>query len=122
MTTLIIATRNAHKVQEIRAVLGEAFRYLCLKDFPEAPKVVEDQPTFAKNAAKKARELTRWMQRSTARPVFTPRASRHSIPPVRPQMRILPTRTTTPSSCVCSPTFRRRNAPPVSAACSRSCR
>ncbi len=62
MTTLIIATRNTHKVQEIRAVLGESFRYLCLKDFPEAPKVVEDQPTFAKNAAKKARELVRWMQ------------------------------------------------------------
>lgn len=62
MTTLIIATRNTHKVQEIRTVLGDAFRYLCLKDFPEAPKVVEDQPTFTKNAAKKARELVRWMQ------------------------------------------------------------
>lgn len=62
MTTLIIATRNAHKVQEIRAVLGDMFRYLCLKDFPEAPKVIEDQPTFQKNAAKKARELVRWMQ------------------------------------------------------------
>lgn len=62
MTTLIIATRNTHKVQEIRAVLGDAFGYLCLKDFPEAPKVIEDQPTFVKNAAKKARELVRWMQ------------------------------------------------------------
>lgn len=62
MTTFIIATRNTHKVQEIRAVLGESFRYLCLKDFPEAPKVIEDQPTFTKNAAKKARELVRWMQ------------------------------------------------------------
>ena len=30
MTTLIIATRNAHKVQEIQAVLGSQFRYLSL--------------------------------------------------------------------------------------------
>jgi XTP/dITP diphosphohydrolase len=62
MTTLLIATRNAHKVQEIQAVLGDQFRFLSLKDFPEAPKVVEDQPTFTKNAAKKARELARWLQ------------------------------------------------------------
>jgi XTP/dITP diphosphohydrolase len=62
MTTLIIATRNAHKVQEIQAVLGSQFRYLSLKDFPEAPKVIEDQPTFPKNAAKKARELAKWLQ------------------------------------------------------------
>ena len=62
MTTLIIATRNAHKVQEILAVLGSQFRYLSLQDFPEAPKVIEDQPNFPKNAAKKARELARWLQ------------------------------------------------------------
>jgi XTP/dITP diphosphohydrolase len=62
MTTLILATRNAHKVQEIRAILGEQFRYLSLLDFREAPKVVEDQATFAKNAAKKARELAKWFQ------------------------------------------------------------
>lgn len=62
MTTLIIATRNLHKVQEIQAILGDRFRFLSFQDFPEAPKVVEDQPTFAKNAAKKARELARWFQ------------------------------------------------------------
>jgi XTP/dITP diphosphohydrolase len=63
MTTLIIATRNAHKLQEIRAILGDRFRYLSLLDFLEAPAVVEDQPTFTKNAAKKARELAQWFQR-----------------------------------------------------------
>jgi XTP/dITP diphosphohydrolase len=62
MTTLIIATRNEHKLQEIRAILGDRFRYLSLLDFREAPKVVEDQPTFSKNAAKKARELAKWFQ------------------------------------------------------------
>jgi XTP/dITP diphosphohydrolase len=63
MTTIIIATRNEHKVQEIRAILGGAFRYLSLLDFREAPKVAEDQATFAKNAAKKARELANWFPR-----------------------------------------------------------
>jgi XTP/dITP diphosphohydrolase len=61
MTTLLIATRNAHKVGEIRAILGARFRFLTLNDFPNAPKVVEDAPTFAGNAAKKAVELARWL-------------------------------------------------------------
>lgn len=61
MTSLIIATRNAHKVEEIKAILGDRFRYLSLREFPEAPVVVEDQSTFQKNAAKKARELAKWL-------------------------------------------------------------
>jgi XTP/dITP diphosphohydrolase len=61
MTTLLIATRNAHKVGEIRAILGEGFRCLTLNDFLAAPKVVEDAPTFAGNAAKKAVELAKWL-------------------------------------------------------------
>lgn len=58
---LIIATRNRHKVQEIRAILGDGFRVLDLNDFPEAPKVVEDAETFTGNATKKAVELARWL-------------------------------------------------------------
>lgn len=61
MTTLVIATRNAHKVQEIRAILSDQFRYLTLKDFPDAPEVVEDAATFAGNAAKKASLLAAWL-------------------------------------------------------------
>ena len=61
MTTLLIATRNAHKVGEIRAILGARFQFLTLNDFPAAPKVVEDADTFAGNAAKKAVELARWL-------------------------------------------------------------
>jgi XTP/dITP diphosphohydrolase len=57
MTTLLIATRNAHKVGEIRAILGDSFHYLTLNDFPGAPAVIEDADTFAGNAAKKALEL-----------------------------------------------------------------
>jgi XTP/dITP diphosphohydrolase len=61
MTMLLIATRNAHKVGEIRAILGDRFQFLTLKDFPGAPKVVEDANTFAGNAAKKAVELAKWL-------------------------------------------------------------
>lgn len=59
--TLIIATRNTHKVGEIRAILGESFQYLTLNEFPGAPKVVEDAYTFAGNATKKSVELARWL-------------------------------------------------------------
>jgi XTP/dITP diphosphohydrolase len=61
MTTLLIATRNAHKVGEIQAILGADFRCLTLKEFSGAPAVVEDADTFAGNAAKKAVELARWL-------------------------------------------------------------
>jgi len=61
MTTLLIATRNAHKVEEIRAILGAQFQYLTLRDFPAAPPVIEDAPTFAGNATKKAMELAQWV-------------------------------------------------------------
>jgi XTP/dITP diphosphohydrolase len=58
---ILIATRNAHKVQEIRAILGGQFQFLTLDDFPNAPKVIEDADTFAGNAAKKSGELAGWV-------------------------------------------------------------
>jgi XTP/dITP diphosphohydrolase len=64
MTTLLIATRNAHKMEEIRAILGAQFQFLTLNDFLNAPKIVEDAETFAGNATKKAVELVRWIQSS----------------------------------------------------------
>jgi XTP/dITP diphosphohydrolase len=64
MQTLIIATRNAHKVGEIREILGEQFRFLTLNDFPGAPKTVEDANSFAGNATKKAVELANWISRN----------------------------------------------------------
>ena len=59
--SLLIATRNAHKAGEIRAILGGGFRLFTLTDFPTAPTVVEDAPTFAGNATKKAVELAKWL-------------------------------------------------------------
>ena len=61
MVTLLIATRNAHKVQEIRAILGAGFRCLSLMDFPQAPELVEDALTFAGNATRKAVQLAKWL-------------------------------------------------------------
>jgi XTP/dITP diphosphohydrolase len=60
-TTVLIATRNAHKVGEIRAILGGELQFLTLKDFPAAPEVVEDAETFAGNATKKALQLAKWL-------------------------------------------------------------
>src|SRR5262245_29790366 len=59
--TFLIATRNAHKVGEIRAILGGEYDYLTLEDFPGAPKVIEDAGTCAGNATKKAVELAKWL-------------------------------------------------------------
>ena len=73
MTTLLIATRNAHKVGEIRAILGAQFKFLTLNDFPNAPKVVEDADTFAGNASKKAVELAKWLS-------IAPPVTRHLSP------------------------------------------
>jgi XTP/dITP diphosphohydrolase len=64
MITLLIATRNAHKVGEIRAILGPGFEYSSLNDLPHAPEVVEDACTFAGNAMKKAVALAKWMATS----------------------------------------------------------
>jgi XTP/dITP diphosphohydrolase len=61
--SLLMATRNAHKAGEIRAILGDRFRLLTLRDFPAAPMVVEDGETFASNATKKAVELAKWLSR-----------------------------------------------------------
>ena len=63
MTNIVIATRNAHKVDEIRSILGGSFQFQTLNDFPDAPQIVEDAPTFDGNATKKAVELARWLAR-----------------------------------------------------------
>jgi XTP/dITP diphosphohydrolase len=61
MTTLLIATRNEHKVQEISQILGGDYRCLTMRDFPGAPVVVEDAETFAGNASKKVLSLGEWL-------------------------------------------------------------
>lgn len=54
----VIATRNAHKLEEIRAIFDAAgMELLSAKDFPDVPDTIEDRDTFEGNAIKKAQEL-----------------------------------------------------------------
>ena len=55
---LIIASNNAHKLQEIRAILGDHFgEILSLREAGIEHETVEDGETFLENAEKKAREI-----------------------------------------------------------------
>ncbi|MBT4227273.1 MAG: non-canonical purine NTP pyrophosphatase, partial [Verrucomicrobia bacterium] len=40
MPTLLIASRNAHKAEEIAAILSDSFAVQTLAKFPTAPEVV----------------------------------------------------------------------------------
>lgn len=60
MMELVVATRNAGKLKEIRRLLeSEGVNILGLDNFPDAPEVEEDGDTFAANAAKKAETIAR---------------------------------------------------------------
>lgn len=56
---LILATRNAHKTSEIRAMLGERFSVLDVSSFPECPPIEETGTTFLENARLKALGISR---------------------------------------------------------------
>jgi XTP/dITP diphosphohydrolase len=53
---VVLATRNAHKVEELRRILvASGIELIGLDDYPETPDVVETGATFADNALLKAR-------------------------------------------------------------------
>ena len=57
---LLVATRNRHKLEEIRAILAVPGLHLMgAEEVPGLPEVEEDAPTFEGNAIKKARTLAR---------------------------------------------------------------
>jgi XTP/dITP diphosphohydrolase len=56
---LIVATRNAHKTEEIRAILGNRFEVLDATAFPEFPEIEETGQTFLENARLKAEGISR---------------------------------------------------------------
>ena len=54
----IIATRNTHKLEEIRSILNFQGLEICSAlDFPDIPDTIEDRDTLEGNAIKKAQEL-----------------------------------------------------------------
>lgn len=61
-TQVLIASNNPHKADEIQKLLGSDYLCLSLRNFPDAPPVVEDANTFAGNAVKKALSLVNWLK------------------------------------------------------------
>lgn len=55
---LIIATRNSHKTDEIRQIIGDAMTVLDANDFPDFPQVEETGSTFLENATLKAEAIS----------------------------------------------------------------
>lgn len=64
MTKIVLATRNAHKVVELREILADLVEEIGLEivgvsEFPDVEGVVEDGVTFAENATLKAVAVAR---------------------------------------------------------------
>lgn len=62
MKELVLATRNPHKLREMREILAAAdvdVTVRGLDEFPDAPEVIEDGETFEANARKKAESAAR---------------------------------------------------------------
>ncbi len=59
---LVLATRNQGKVREIGEILSDQneIELLSLRNYPEAPDVVEDGKTYEENAIKKASALAEY--------------------------------------------------------------
>lgn len=58
---LVVASRNQHKVEEIRAMLSDLpFQVVSIAELGDFPDVVEDGETFADNARKKAVQTMTW--------------------------------------------------------------
>jgi len=63
MIQIVAATGNAHKVEEMQAILApHGIRVLSAKDAGGMPDVVEDGDTFVANAVKKALETAQALQ------------------------------------------------------------
>lgn len=56
---LILATRNAHKTAEIRAIIGDRFEVVDATAFPDFPEIEETGTTFLENARLKAVGISR---------------------------------------------------------------
>ena len=59
LPVLVIATRNAHKTQEIREMIGNRYNVLDVNDLSDIPKVEETGTTFLENATLKALAISR---------------------------------------------------------------
>jgi XTP/dITP diphosphohydrolase len=62
--TIVLASRNHKKAREVSEILAPAgFMVIPVTEFPDVPEVEEDGLTFAANAARKASEVARQLNR-----------------------------------------------------------
>lgn len=57
---LLLSSRNAHKLQEVREILGDPFKVVGLDAIPNFPEVEETGVTFEDNATLKAVAASMW--------------------------------------------------------------
>ena len=69
MKKLIFATNNAHKLEEVSAIVGSAFEIITLREAGITEDIPEEEPTIEGNALAKAL--------SEAHPAYT----QHATPP-----------------------------------------
>lgn len=62
MRTILLATGNQDKAKELKAILGQDFEVLTMKDFGVEIEIVEDGLTYAENALIKVRALKPYAQ------------------------------------------------------------
>ena len=61
---LVVATRNKHKLREIKALLkGLGVEVFSLDSFKGVPEVIEDGKTLRENAVKKAVQVSRFLKK-----------------------------------------------------------
>lgn len=64
MKEIVIATKNEHKVVEMKKMLEPlGYKVLTLYDFNELPEIIEDKDTFKGNALKKAKTLSEYLNK-----------------------------------------------------------
>ena len=115
---LVIATNNAHKLEEITAVVGDKFEIVSLADINCHEDIPETADTLEGNALLKARfvyerygldvfaDVRDWKStRSTDVPVYT----RHAMP-FPTETTAMPMWTNSCKSCTASRTARRTSA------------
>ncbi len=61
MKTIVIASRNAHKVREFQRLLGDRFKYFTLREFSSMPPIEETGSTFEEIARLKAETTANWL-------------------------------------------------------------
>ena len=58
MTRILLATRNKHKIEEIKIILSDLpLQVLTLNDFPHVPPLKEEGTTFQENSMQKAQAV-----------------------------------------------------------------